>query len=85
MLELEEEQEIENMIEFKKNYVKKKCQKSDQDWNDVVAVEMDKIEEKEKILSDLFYNSIKQNNLSNKVKSHSAACKYLRDLLPSSI
>jgi len=84
-LELEEDQEIENMIEFKKNYVKKKCQKNEDDWKDIIEVEMDKIDDKERIVNDLSFIDIKRINLSHKVRAHSIASIYLRDLLPRTI
>ena len=85
VLELEEEQEIQNMVEFKKQYVKRQCKKNDEDWEQIIEVEMDKIEDKDKKLSDLKFIQLKQHNLGMKVKSHRIACSYLRDLLPQTL
>lgn len=85
MLELEEDQEIENMIRFKENYVDKKCKKTEKDWEKIMDVEIEKMDEKEVILNDLTFKNILQTNLSNKLKAHKIATSYLRDLLPSSM
>jgi hypothetical protein len=85
VLELEEEQEIKNMMEFKEQYLQRKCKKNDDDWNEIIEVEMDKIYEKEKKLSDLEFVRLKQKTLRNKIKYHQVACNYLRDLLPQSL
>lgn len=85
VLELEEEHEIKNMEEFKKQYVDRKCKKNDDDWKEIIEVELDKIDEKEKIVSELNFIQLKQSTLQNKVKAHQIACDYLRDLIPASL
>lgn len=85
VLELEEEQEIENMVEFKKAFVKRKCLKSDEDWKKIIEVEMDMIDTKETMISDLRFVELKQQNLSLKIKSHHLAGNYLRDVVTHSV
>jgi hypothetical protein len=47
------------MLEFKNAFIKRKCLKSDEDWKKISEVEMDRIDEKEKILSDLRFVELK--------------------------
>ena len=47
LLEIEEEEEIEKMRLFKRDYVRRKVKKNDDDWKEIIEVEMDKIDEKE--------------------------------------
>ena len=63
--------------------MKKKCQKNEVDWTEIVDVEMEKIGEKERILNDLTFNQIMQTNLSHKVKAHNLAANYLKKLIPN--
>jgi hypothetical protein len=47
------------MVEFKKAFVKRKCLKSDEDWKKIIEVEMDLIDAKETMISDLRFIELK--------------------------
>jgi hypothetical protein len=78
ILELEEELEIENMRQFKKDYVARKVLKNDEDWKLIVEAEMDKIDEKEKKISEYTVTQIREENLAGKVCAQHLAHEYLR-------
>ena len=81
LLEIEEEEEIEKMRLFKRDYVRRKVKKNDDDWKEIIEVEMDKIDEKENNQVKLQYEQVKRENLSFKLLGHQMATSYLTNLL----
>lgn len=63
LLEIEEEEEIEKMRLFKRDYVRRKVKKNDDDWKEIIEAEMDKVDEKERVLSELSYAQIRKEQL----------------------
>lgn len=85
MLEIEEEEEIEKMRLFKRDYVRRKVKKYDDDWKEIIEAEMDKVDEKERVLSELSYAQIRKEQLLIKLVSHQMATSYLENLLDKSV
>ena len=65
---------------FKRDYVRRKVKKNDDDWKEIIEAEMDKIDEKERQLAELSYSQIQKEALSFKLISHKMACNYLSNL-----
>lgn len=70
---------------FKRDYVRRKVKKNDDDWKEIIEAEMDKVDEKERVLSELSYAQIRREQLGVKVISHQIACSYLGNLLDNSV
>lgn len=85
LLEIEEEEEIEKMRLFKRDYVRRKVKKNDDDWKEIIEAEMDKVDEKERMLAELSYVQIRKEQLGVKLISHQMATSYLNGLLGKSL
>ena len=70
---------------FKRDYVRRKVKKNDDDWKEIIEAEMDKVEEKERMLAELSYVQIRKEQLGVKLISHQLAQNYLDGLLDKSL